>query len=344
MVYCRVLALVAAFLLCAQHVHAQSDEARSGARAAASQGIKAFNEGRWAEAVDLMTRAEALVHAPTHLLYLAQAEEKQGHLVKAHEAYLKITREKLATNAPDAFKKAQAEAERLLEALEPRLPFVNVVALPEGAVELSVTMDGTPVPGVLVGVAHPVDPGEHTFKATATGMESDLVTVTLAEGEQKNVELTLRPSGTASPAGTNDAGSTGGATTGGGGSGQMDQPKAGGMSPWTIVGFSGLGLGAAGVVVGTLFAIDSADKRSQADAICATADRRCPADRADEVTRLDDDADSSNVLAVTGFVIGGVGVVGGLAALWYGANDDTTAQSGVRPYFGLGTLGVTGRF
>jgi hypothetical protein len=342
----RVLGLLAAFLLCAQHVHAQSDEDRAGARAAASQGIKAFRAGRWEEAADLLTRAEALVHAPTHLLYLGQAEEKQGHLVKAREAYLKITRETLAPNAPNAFKKAQADAERLLEALEPRLPYVNVNVMPEGAREVTVTMDGTEVPGALVGVSHPVDPGEHTFQGTAKGWEGDPVTINLGEGERKDVDITLRQTETAPGETTGEGTEAGtGATVGEGGTSGTVPAESKGMSPWTIGGFVGLGVGALGIGMGTYFVLDAASLRDKADALCTLPGGGCPLDKKDKVDSYDSDADSSNRLAVVGFVVGGVGVVGGVAALLIGANDhSTTAQSGVRPYFGFGTVGVTGRF
>jgi hypothetical protein len=334
-------------LLCAQTVHAQSDEDRAGARAAASQGIKAFKAGRWEEAADLLTRAEALVHAPTHLVYLGQAEEKQGHLVKAREAYLKITREILAPNAPKAFKKAQADAERLLAALEPRLPYVNVSVTPEDVQELAVTMDGAPVPGALVGVSHPVDPGEHTFQATAKGWEGDPVTIDLGEGERKDVEVTLRQTEAALADETAGEGTdTGaGATTGEGGNVAAASGESGAMSPWTIGGFVGLGVGAVGLGMGTYFVLDAASSRDKADKLCTLPGGGCPLDQKGKVDSYDSDADSSNKLAVVGFVVGGVGVAGGVAALLIGANDtSTTAESGVRPYFGLGTAGITGRF
>ena len=65
-------------------------------------GAAAFKDQRWAEAVDLFKRAESMVHAPTHLLYLARAQDKLGHLVEAHEAYLKIVKEPLPPNPPKA--------------------------------------------------------------------------------------------------------------------------------------------------------------------------------------------------------------------------------------------------
>src|ERR1700678_635322 len=44
--------------------HAQSDEQRSAARAAATEGLQALSEGRYKDALDLCTRAESLMHAP----------------------------------------------------------------------------------------------------------------------------------------------------------------------------------------------------------------------------------------------------------------------------------------
>jgi len=76
-----VVVTVAAVLTSAGAAQAQEgadDENRAAARSAAVAGATAMNEGRFAEAADLFTRAEALVHAPTHLLYLARTQVKLG--------------------------------------------------------------------------------------------------------------------------------------------------------------------------------------------------------------------------------------------------------------------------
>src|SRR5689334_21165790 len=86
--------------------HAQTDEQRAGARSLATEGASAFKDGRYKEAVDLFTKAESLMHAPPHLLYLARAHVKLGQYVKAREAYLRITKEQLGGNAPQAFRDA----------------------------------------------------------------------------------------------------------------------------------------------------------------------------------------------------------------------------------------------
>lgn len=178
---------------------AQSDDDRAGARVAATEGVKASNEKRWADAVDLFTRAESLVHSPVHLLYLARAQEKLGHLVKARENYNRVIREHLNADSPDAFKQAQTSAQQEESTLEPRLAAITITL---GGVkgDVAVTMDGEKVPPALVGLPLPVDPGSHTFQAAGSDLKSDPVTVSSAEGGKGAVTLIVKPApGTVSP-------------------------------------------------------------------------------------------------------------------------------------------------
>src|SRR5690349_19476001 len=88
--------------------HAQSDEEKAAARALATQGAEALNNKKYAESLDLVTRAESIFHAPVHVLMIARAQAGLGKLVAAQESYLKVIREELAANAPAAFKRTQA--------------------------------------------------------------------------------------------------------------------------------------------------------------------------------------------------------------------------------------------
>ena len=170
---------------------AQSDDDRAGARVAATEGVKAINEKRWADAADLFSRAESLVHSPVHLLYLARAQEKSGHLVKARENYNRIIREKYGADAPDAFRQAQSSAQQEVSGLDARLAAVTVKLEGEKG-SVTVTMDGEKVPPALVGLPLPVDPGSHTFQATGTDLKSDPVTVTVGEGGKNAVTLSVK--------------------------------------------------------------------------------------------------------------------------------------------------------
>ena len=178
---------------------AQSDDDRAGARVAATEGVKASNEKRWAEAADLFTRAESLVHSPVHLLYLARAQEKLGHLVKARENYNRVIRERVSADSPEAFRQAQASAQQEVTAVESRLAAVTLkVEGEKGAV--TVTMDGEKVPPALIGLPLPVDPGSHTFQATGSNLKSDPVTVSVSEGGKNSVSLLVKSApGTVDP-------------------------------------------------------------------------------------------------------------------------------------------------
>src|SRR6478609_7783916 len=154
--------VLATIALAGTPARAEGDDARrASARELATDGAKAYDEGRWADTVDRFTRAEALYHAPPHLLYIARASAKLGKLVQAHETYVKITREELPKSAPKAFVDAQRAAVTEQAGLEPRRAQVTIVVEVDGATKATVTMDGVDVPPALIGVAHSADPGSH---------------------------------------------------------------------------------------------------------------------------------------------------------------------------------------
>src|SRR3954454_24091886 len=104
---------LAAAVLCsagsASVARAQTDDERAAARVAARQGFAAFNEGRYRDALDLLERAESVVHAPTHMLFIARSYEKMGRLVKAGETYAKLLQEQLLPNASKPFRDAKTD-------------------------------------------------------------------------------------------------------------------------------------------------------------------------------------------------------------------------------------------
>ena len=176
---------------CPRVLTTQTDDDRAGARVAATEGVKASTEKRWADAADLFTRAESLVHSPVHLLYLARAQEKLGHLVKARENYMRVIRERVSADSPEAFRQAQASAQQEVAGVESRLAAVTLkVEGEKGAV--TVTMDGEKVPPALIGLPLPVDPGSHTFQATGSNLKSDPVTVNVSEGGKNSVSLLVK--------------------------------------------------------------------------------------------------------------------------------------------------------
>ena len=339
-----LLAASLSFAVAQPSAWAQSDDDRAGARVAATEGVKAVNEKRWADAADLFTRAESLVHSPVHLLYLARAQEKLGHLVKAHENYNKILREKYGPEAPDAFRQAQTSAQQESTGLDARLAAITVKLDGEkGAV--TVTMDGEKVPPALIGLPLPVDPGSHTFEATGTDLKSDPVTVTVPEGGKDAITLTVKTAPGTLAAGAPPA--TAAATPGPGAAPPAAPPPntdsgANGNSGMKIGGFVALGVGVVGVGVGTLFLLKSHSKKSDADALCNSLG--CPQSKQGQIQSLDNDYKSAGTLSVVGYAVGGAGLITGVTLLALSGSKHSENAAGVTPWIGYQSAGLSGRF
>jgi len=326
------VAFVLATTFVAPSAFCQNEQEVAGARAAATNGLKAFEAGRYADALDLFKRAESLVHAPTHLLYLARSHAKLGQLVEAQEVYNKISREKLADGAPDAFKDAQAKANEELAALQPRIPSLTIKLKGEGAEGVVVTMDDVEVPAALVGVPHPVNPGPHQLVATGNGVKSQPASVTLAEGGNESIELTLEPAPDAVAP-----------TAEGSAAIDTSAPPSGGNG-MRIGAYVGLGVGVVGLAAGTVFALSAKSKFDDAAALCNLPGGECPANRKGDIEKLDDDGKSAKTMATIGFVVGGLGLATGVTLLVLSGQHKSEQAARIQPWVGLGSAGVSGRF
>jgi hypothetical protein len=338
---CRALsAAVAALVIGVGVANAQSDQERAGARAAATQGAEAFKAEKYKDAINYFKRAESLVHAPPHLLFIARANEKLGKLVEAREAYMKIVRERLKPTDPDAFREAQSTAEAELGKLEPRIPSINIQVEGAEGRDVTVTMDGNEVPSALLGVPMPIDPGEHVFEAKAVGLQPVSQTVSVSEGAKESVQLALTTEGggeSARSSAESDVTLDTGAPAAGGG--------------LRVPAYISLGVGAVGLGVGTFMLIKSGSTRSDADGLFETCNPRiCNNNEKNEINSLDDDADSQHNLGVAGLVIGGIGVAAGVTLLVMSGSSSSSEKlpsqetAAVRPWVGWRSVGLTGRF
>ena len=147
-----------------------SDFDRNTARTLGQEGHEALDRSDFSTAADRFTRAVAIVHAPTFLLGLAEAQVGLGKLVSALATYNRIVREGLPPSPPAAFTKALETARAEIEALARRIPYVIVQVAGPGAATARVTIDGLPVPAAALGVKRPVDPGKHLIRAEAPGL------------------------------------------------------------------------------------------------------------------------------------------------------------------------------
>src|SRR5690606_6492137 len=99
-----VLGLLLSLTALPGRAEAQSAENKAAARALGVEGIKLANAGNCEAAIEKLSRAEALYHAPTILGRLGECQVALGKLVEGTENLNRVVREQLAPNAPAAFK------------------------------------------------------------------------------------------------------------------------------------------------------------------------------------------------------------------------------------------------
>jgi hypothetical protein len=325
--------LLLALGLGASTARAQSDFDRTTARTLAQEGRDALDARNWAVAADRFARADALIHAPTLLLGLAEAQVGLGKLVTALEAYNRILREPLAPNAPAPFTKAVETARREFDALQPRIPYVTVQVAGPAAAAAKVTIDGVEVPSAALGVKRAVDPGKHVIRVVAVGFLAAEAALIILEGKAESVTLEPKPDpdgasrpGAATPP-PGPAGLPGGAGA---------EPP-GGSSRRTL-GLVGIGVGGAGIVVGATMGGLVLAKHGDLARSCPGG--HCPLDQQATLQPQVSQYHAFGAASTAGFVVGGVLAAAGVVLV---VTAPRQAQS-ARLSLGPGWTGVEGSF
>ncbi len=338
----RVLGALFVLVGCAvtavsQPARAQDQQAENvaAARSLGIQGVQLADAGKCPEAIEKLSRAESLYHAPTILGRLGECQVAVGQIVLGTENLNRVVREQLAPNAPTAFRTAQARAAKVLETALPRIAYLTVMVEPREA-KVSVTVGGAPVSSALIGAERPTDPGKHEVVATAPGYTEARTSVELAEGARQAVtlKLTLDPNAAVAPVPATQTP----ATTPGPVAPPAPEPKA--STGGKTAGYVLLGVGGVAIIVGGVTGFMALGAKGDLDC----PDRKCSGAESDEL-------DSANTLAMVSTIGVGVGVaataVGVVLLLSSGGKKETPpVASGlrVRPYIGAQSAGLTGTF
>jgi hypothetical protein len=310
----------------------QTTEERAGARAAADRGYDAFKAGDWADALDLFERAESLVHSPVQALYIARCHARLGHLIEAQEAYLKVVREGMSPGASASMRAARKEAEEELIPLEPQIPIVTLIVEGQTRGALEVQQDGRVVPPALLGVARPLNPGEHTWQASSGSRRSTVETRMIEAGTQTTITLRLPEGGAEEVAASADPDPMA--------SPEATMSTADGPSGWVYAGF---GLAVTGLAIGTGFLLYQGSLEDRIDCNAGV----CPGTSSNR--ELKSRADRAGAFSAIGFATGGIGLVSALAIWALEPGSDPGPETGkttlrVQPWVGWNSAGVTGSF
>ena len=275
------------------------------------RGVADMNDGKYAAACPELAESHRLDPRPGTLFTLATCEERAGKIASAvarYDDYLSL----FASLTPDqrARQKGRetvAEAQRASLGLQvPKLTLVLPKDAPPGT---RVTRDGVVLGAPSLGLALPLDPGDHVVEVDVPGAPTARQTVTIARGERKTVEVALpaRVAPALVPPGSS----------------AVPPPETSGArgatSRRTVALIAG-GVGVTGLVVGAVFGARVLGKRSDIHAHCAGP--------ACDQTGLAaaNDAKSAGTVSDIGFAVGLAGL-GAAAVLWLTAPSDPSAAA-----------------
>ena len=269
---------------------------RREAKALADEGLLLFAKNDFTAALDRLSRAEALVPLPTITLQKGRALERLGRWVEARTAYATVAGAELSKSAPGVHFRAVADAKKALEAIEARLPRLAVVLLPAVRPDDAIRIDGRLVTDPQAS-SYEVDPGEHVVEVTR-GANHAKSTVTLRESERRTVELSLADPPPPLP--------------------PPPPPEPSGMPLLEILGWVGVGVGGASLLVATVTGIPAVTMQSDLEGRCR--DGSCPPEAFDDLTTYDALRWTAGVTLFAGLAIAGSGV---FATVWSRTHEST---------------------
>jgi hypothetical protein len=163
---CALLALAASLLL-PLAAHAQSPTGKEALQLF-EHGKKLLKEGNAKQACAALKQSLDLEEAINTYYQLGRCYEDQDRYLEAHDSYLRAST--MARTNDD--EKRAGIAQKRADDLKPKIPTVVVVVPPDAKVPgLTITRNDEAVPEADWGKAVPVDPGDHTIKAAASGYQ-----------------------------------------------------------------------------------------------------------------------------------------------------------------------------
>jgi hypothetical protein len=257
-----------------------------------------------------------------------------------------------------------------LEAAQPTVVFTATNGDGRRLVAVRVTVDGIVAANRLDGRPLPVDPGDHLFVFDALGRVTAQMRLTLHEGQKRVGHAVVLHAASGDPVAAVPTPEPVATSADQGASSDLLPPAtlaapaiaptaaeqeapapavgpadgdAGGLSEGRIVAIVAGGVGVVGVVVGSVFGLETISAWHAAQRDCG-ATSKCPTN-GPKIEQEEGDASKDGTISTFAFVAGGVGLALG-AWLWFTTPERSRSQVSVVPIAGpsQGELMVRGRF
>jgi hypothetical protein len=253
------------------------------ARDLMADGREKRDKNDLAGALESFKQADAIMHVPTTGYEVAKTQQALGKLVEARETVDAIAKLPVSPNDPAPFAEARSKAEALGKELDAKLGRVRIKPTTPGA---TVKLDDAPA---AVDTPLNVMPGKHVVSDGESRVD-----VSVTAGETKDVTVGAAKPPPAAVA-TNEPAA-------------MPPPSTSKIPTLSLIGF---GVGAAGLVVGSVTGIMAISAESDLSKECGDAKKCKPA--------LQDDLDSAKTkatISTVGFIVAGVGVAVGIVGFF----------------------------
>jgi hypothetical protein len=267
-------------------------------------------------------KADELVPAPSFKLELAKQLVELGDLVQASEVLQTCMDQGPIQQWIE--KRAQTQCIELASKLDDRIPRLHIDVFKPSADQVTIKVDGEeydPAEGELR-----FNPGEYEIVATAQGYKTFTQTVKLDEGANKSIEISLK----GGPVAKKKV--------------EEKEDDDGGLSP--VPAYVAWGLGAVGIGVGIGFGVAAIQTTNEVLDVYGCEDNECPPEAEEDIAV----AQLNGNLSTAGFIVGGVGLVGGtilfIVSVTGGSDEEDNGDSAVEvmPIVGPGFVGASGKF
>ncbi len=164
---------------------AHETKAIASARSLFYRALALQDQGKWAEALELLEKVAETRESAQVRFNIAFNQEHLGRLASAARGYERA----IALSGNGAGNVARAAHERL-QGLSPRIARLLLRPAGDG---IALYIDGIEVAPADRGRAVPVEVGDHTIRAEATGHEPYRTSLNLAGGEARELRIELQP-------------------------------------------------------------------------------------------------------------------------------------------------------
>ena len=287
------------------------------------RGLKLFDEQDFRAALIEFRRANELVPNPNVFYNIGQSCYQLQDYVCALQAFERY----LAENGAKTPDNRRKEAETEINELRGRVAYFILTTNPTGA---EISIDDTVIGKTPFASPPLVSAGRRKITATLEGRPLLTRTLDVAGGDRLKIDLKFPEPTTATTSSAPLAPVTSAPTTA--------PPPSNPPAQTPIAAYTAFGIGATGVLVGSIFGLMAVSSRSSLDDVCNA--KKCPPSASSDLDALK----RNSTVSTVGFVVGAVGAGVGTVLLLSPSKSGTEAKRSVHPWLGLGSAGLSGRF